>query len=122
MGASHTRTSSPRLSTTHSPVGSLVSVIAGIVHLVLLIYIFVLFARLILDYIPLFNREWRPKGFGLVIAEAVYTVTDPPIRFFRRIIPPLRIGGLSLDFGFALTMFVVLILMAIVRAIGGAAS
>ncbi|MFB7252219.1 YggT family protein [Microbacterium sp. NPDC056234] len=87
----------------------------------LLIYIFVLFARLILDYIPLFNREWRPKGFGLVAAEAVYTVTDPPIRFFRRIIPPLRIGGLSLDFGFALTMFVVLILMAIVRAIGGAA-
>lgn len=101
--------------------GSLVSVIAGIVHLVLLIYIFVLFARLILDYIPLFNREWRPKGFGLVAAEAVYTVTDPPIRFFRRIIPPLRIGGLSLDFGFALTMFVVLILMAVVRAIGGAA-
>jgi YggT family protein len=103
-------------------VGSLVSLIAGIVHTVLLIYIFVLFARLILDYIPLFNREWRPKGFGLVVAEAIYTVTDPPIRFFRRIIPPLRIGGLSLDFGFALTMFIVLILMAVVRAIGGAAS
>ncbi|MGF6824433.1 YggT family protein [Microbacterium sp. ZKA21] len=102
--------------------GSLVSLIAGIVHTVLLIYIFVLFARLILDYIPLFNREWRPKGFGLVVAEAIYTVTDPPIRFFRRIIPPLRIGGLSLDFGFALTMFIVLILMAVVRAIGGAAS
>ncbi|WP_460794902.1 YggT family protein [Microbacterium sp. GXF0217] len=102
--------------------GSLVSLIASIVHLVLLIYIFVLFARLILDYIPLFNREWRPKGFGLVVAEAIYTITDPPIRFFRRIIPPLRIGGLSLDFGFALTMFVVLILMAVVRAIGGAAS
>jgi len=103
-------------------VGSLVVVVAGIVNLVLLLYIFVLFARLILDYIPLFNREWRPKGFGLVLAEAVYTITDPPIRFFRRIIPPLRIGGLSLDFGFALTMFVVLILMAVVRAIGGAAA
>jgi len=93
----------------------LVSVLASIVHLVLLLYIFVLFARLILDYIPLFNREWRPKGFGLVAAEAVYTVTDPPIRFFRRIIPPLRIGQLSLDFGFALTLLVVLILMNIVR-------
>ena len=102
--------------------GSLVVVVAGIVNLVLLLYIFVLFARLILDYIPLFNREWRPKGFGLVVAEAVYTITDPPIRFFRRIIPPVRIGGLSLDFGFALTMFVVLILMAVVRAIGGAAA
>lgn len=93
----------------------LVSVLASIVHLVLLVYILVLFARLILDYIPMFNREWRPKGFGLVAAEAVYTVTDPPIRFFRRIIPPLRIGQLSLDFGFALTLLVVLILMNIVR-------
>lgn len=93
----------------------LVSVIASIVHLVLLLYIFVLFARLILDYIPMFNREWRPKGFGLVAAEAVYIVTDPPIRFFRRLIPPLRIGSLSLDFGFTLTLLVVLILMNIVR-------
>ena len=92
----------------------LVSVFASIVHLVLLLYVFVLFARLILDYIPLFNREWRPKGFGLVAAEAVYTLTDPPIRFFRRIIPPLRIGSLSLDFGFTLTLLIVLILMNVV--------
>jgi YggT family protein len=92
----------------------LVAVLASIVHLGLLLYIFVLFARLILDYIPMFNREWRPKGFGLVAAEAVYTVTDPPIRFFRRLIPPLRIGSLSLDFGFTLTLLVVLILMNIV--------
>lgn len=93
----------------------LVQIFASIIHTMLLLFIFVLFARLILDYIPLFNREWRPKGFGLVLAEAVYTVTDPPIRFFRRIIPPLRLGGLSLDFGFALTMIIVLILMNIVR-------
>ena len=93
----------------------LVSVLASIVHLVLLLYVIVLFARLILDYIPMFNREWRPKGFGLVAAEAVYTLTDPPIRFFRRIIPPLRIGSLSLDFGFALTLLIVLILMNVVR-------
>ena len=93
----------------------LISAIAWIVHLVLLLYIFVLFARLVLEYIPLFNREWRPKGAGLVVAELVYTVTDPPIRFFRRLIPPLRIGTLSLDFGFALTMLIVLILMSIVR-------
>ena len=92
----------------------LVAVLASIVHLVLLLYIFVLFARLILDYIPMFNREWRPKGFGLVAAEAVYTVTDPPIRFFRRIIPPLRIGSISLDFGFSITILIVLILMNIV--------
>ncbi|MEV8251608.1 YggT family protein [Microbacterium sp. NPDC076768] len=92
----------------------LVSIAASIVHSMLLLYVFVLFARLILDYIPLFNREWRPKGFGVVAAEAVYTITDPPIRFFRRIIPPLRIGTLSLDFGFSLTLLIVLISMNIV--------
>ncbi len=95
--------------------GSLVSVVAGIVHLALLLYLFVLFARLILDYIPIFNRSWRPKGFGLVAAEAVYTITDPPIRFFRKLIPPLRIGGLALDFGFTLTMLIVLILISVAR-------
>ncbi|MEN0023455.1 YggT family protein [Microbacterium sp. LWO14-1.2] len=92
----------------------LVSVFASIVHTALLLYLLVLFARLILDYIPMFNREWRPKGAGLVAAEVVYTITDPPIRFFRRIIPPLRIGSLSLDFGFSLTILIVLILMNIV--------
>ncbi|GAA1122102.1 MULTISPECIES: YggT family protein [Microbacterium] len=93
----------------------LVSVVASIVHLALLLYLLVLFARLILDYIPMFNREWRPKGAGLVAAEFAYTLTDPPIRFFRRFIPPLRIGSISLDFGFSLTILVVLILMNIVR-------
>lgn len=91
-----------------------VAVFASIIHLMLLLYLLVLFARLILDYIPLFNREWRPKGAGLVAAEAVYTVTDPPVRFFRRIIPPLRIGSISLDFGFSITILIVLILMNIV--------
>ncbi|MGO2746044.1 YggT family protein [Microbacterium sp.] len=94
---------------------TVVSWIASIVHLILLIYIFVLFARLILDYIPLFNRGWRPTGAGLIAAEVVYTVTDPPIKLFRRFIPPLRIGTLSLDFGFTFTMLAVLILMSIVR-------
>ncbi|MGN7949587.1 YggT family protein [Microbacterium sp. 22215] len=95
--------------------GIVVSIVASIVHLALLLYLLVLFARLILGYIPLFNREWRPKGAGLVAAELVYTITDPPVRFFRRIIPPLRIGGLSLDFGFSITILIVLILMSVVR-------
>ncbi|CAH0181063.1 MULTISPECIES: YggT family protein [Microbacterium] len=95
--------------------GIVVSIIASIVHLALLLYLIVLFARLILSYIPLFNREWRPKGAGLIAAELVYTVTDPPVRFFQRIIPPLRIGGISLDFGFSITILIVLILMSIVR-------
>ncbi|MGN7859011.1 YggT family protein [Microbacterium sp. 22303] len=93
-----------------------VSVIAAILNILLLLYLLTLFARLILDYIPIFNRSWRPRGAGLIAAEIVYTLTDPPIRMFRRLIPPLRIGPVSLDLGFTLTMIIVLILMSITRS------
>lgn len=96
---------------------TVLGIIGGIVNLLLTLYVFVLIARLVLEYIPLFNRQWRPKGAGLVAAELVFTVTDPPIRFFRKLVPPLRIGTIALDFGFTLTMISVLILMAIVRAL-----
>lgn len=96
---------------------AVVSLIASILNLVLLLYVFVLLARLILDWIPFFNREWRPRGAGLVAAELVYTVTDPPIKLFRRFIPPLRVGAIAIDFGFALTMLACFILLSVTRAI-----
>ena len=92
------------------------SIIGGIAELVLTLYMIVLLARLVLDYIPMFNRGWRPQGVGLVLAEAVFTLTDPPIRFFRRVIPPLRIGTIALDFGWTLTMILVIILLTVARA------
>ena len=91
------------------------SIVGGILELVLTLYVLVLIARLVLEYIPMFNRSGRPRGAGLVAAEIVYTITDPPIRFFRRLVPPLRVGSISLDFGFMLTMLSVFILMSIVR-------
>jgi YggT family protein len=83
-----------------------VSGIASAVATVLWIYFLILMARLVLDYVQLFARSWEPKGPVLVLAEAVYTVTDPPLRFLRRFIPPLRLGQVSLDLS-----FLVLVLM-----------
>ncbi len=94
----------------------IVSTAAAILNLLLFLYVVVLLARLVLEYIPIFNPGWRPRGASLVAAEVVYTVTDPPVKFFRRFIPPLRLGGMSLDFGFALTMLLVFVLMSITRA------
>ena len=96
---------------------AVVQLIAAILNLALLLYVFVLLTRLILDWIPFFNREWRPRGAGLVAAEIIYTVTDPPIKLFRRFIPPLRIGAIAIDFGFALTMLLCFILLSVTRAI-----
>ena len=94
-----------------------VRLIAAILNALLFLYALVLLARLVLEYIPMFNRGWRPKGAGLIAAEVVFTVTDPPIKLFRRFIPPLRIGGLAIDFGFALTMLLVFVLMGVTRAL-----
>ena len=93
-----------------------ISVIASILNILLLLYLLTLFVRVILEWIPVFNRSWRPRGAGLIAAEIVYTITDPPIRMFRRLIPPLRIGPVALDMGLTLTMIVVLILISITRS------
>jgi len=63
-------------------------------------YIYVLVGRLIFDYVRMFSRNWRPTGVVLMIAEVIYTMTDPPIRALRRIIPPVRIGSISIDLSF----------------------
>jgi YggT family protein len=97
---------------------SVVSLIASILYYLLLLYFFILWARFILDLVRTFNRSWRPHGFGLVAVEAVYTLTDPPIRFFRRLLPPLRVGGVAFDFGWSLTMLSVIILMWVVPLFG----
>lgn len=93
---------------------------AYVVNLLLLIYLLVMLARLVLEYIPLFNREWRPRGAGLIFAEIVFTVTDPPLKFFRRLLPPLRLGPVAIDLGFPLTMLVVFILLSITGALARA--
>ncbi|GMA40035.1 YggT family protein [Mobilicoccus caccae] len=67
---------------------------------VLNLYLFVLIARLVVDWIQVFARDWRPTGFVLVIVEGIYTLTDPPLKALRKVIPPLRLGGIALDLAF----------------------
>ena len=72
----------------------------GLLATVLWIYWLILIGRLVLDWVQVFSRDWQPKGVLLLIAEAIYTVTDPPLNFLRRFIPPLRLGQVSLDLSF----------------------
>ncbi|GAA1986895.1 YggT family protein [Terrabacter lapilli] len=63
-----------------------------------------LIARFILDWVQVLARSWRPSGLVLVLAEAVYTVTDPPLRALRKVIPSPNIGGVRLDLSFLVLM------------------
>lgn len=93
--------------------GALV-VVWNIVYTLLLIYFFVMWGRFVLDLVRTFNRSWRPHGAWLVVVEAVYTVTDPLVRFFRRLVPPIRIGQVALDLGWSLAMLLVIVAMTLV--------
>ncbi|HYB49131.1 MAG TPA: YggT family protein [Streptosporangiaceae bacterium] len=79
----------------------------------LTIYLVLLIGRMIFGWVQVFAREWRPKGIVLVLAEAIYTVTDPPLKFLRRFIPPLRIGMVAMDLSFMVLFIVVLILLEV---------
>jgi len=79
-------------------------VISAILRSLIGIYIIFLWARFIIDWIRVLNPRFTPKRGLSVIFELVYTLTDPPIKMFRKIIPPLRLGTFSLDFGWLLTL------------------
>jgi YggT family protein len=87
--------------------------IATIAYYVLLIFFLLMWARFVLDLAQSFSRGWRPKGPVLVLAEVAYTVTDPPIRRVRKILPPVRLGSVALDFGWSIIMLAVIILMSV---------
>jgi YggT family protein len=86
-----------------------VSIIATVLSIALSVYFVVLFARFILDLARVFARQWRPRGLGLVLAEFVYTLTDPPLRFVRRFVRPVRVGGVAIDFAFSIVFIACLI-------------
>ena len=84
---------------------------------VLYLYLLLLLGRLIFSWIQAFYRSWTPHGVVLVIAEAVFTATNPPLKFLSRFIPTLRLGSVALDLSFMVLFFAVLILIYLVPAL-----
>ncbi|MFZ1412373.1 MAG: YggT family protein [Micropruina sp.] len=91
--------------------------IGDVLTMVLSVYLAVLTARAILSFVPLFVRGWQPRGIMLVLAEFVYTLTDPPLKLMRRLIPPVRLGGIALDLGFLVLYLGVSFLRNLVGAV-----
>jgi YggT family protein len=78
---------------------------------VLELYLVVLIGCMILSWINMFVRPWYPPRVIKLLAETIFTLTDPPLKFLRRYIPPLRLGTVSLDLSFMVLFIVVLILL-----------
>lgn len=81
------------------------------------IFLYALLARVILDYVRMFRPQWRPRGLLLPLVESIYSVTDPPMRFVGRYVPPLRLGGVSIDLSFIVLFMSVRFLSGLVYAL-----
>lgn len=82
-----------------------------VLYYVLWAFWLLLIARVVVESVRSFAREWRPAGGAAVAIETIFTVTDPPAKLVRRVIPIVRIGGVGLDVSIMVLLLVVFILM-----------
>jgi YggT family protein len=94
-----------------------VEIIGAVIDLVLRLFLLLLFARFVVDWVQVFARSWSPKGFVLVLLEIIYSITDPPILFIRRFVPPLRLGSIMLDTSFIIVLVSCYILLELNQVI-----
>ena len=90
------------------------NIVASTLRFVVFLFFIILLGRLVLDWVQAFARDWRPKGAILVVAEFVYTVTDPPLKALRKVIPPLTLGSIRLDLAFLVLMLLTTLLMSLI--------
>lgn len=81
------------------------ALVISILLFLIQLYIVVLIARLVIDWIQVFARDWTPRGIVLVLVEGVYSLTDPPLKALRRFIPGIRLGSVMLDLSFIVLFF-----------------
>jgi YggT family protein len=98
-----------------------VEAVASILSTALLVFLILLIFRLIMEYVFLFARSYRPTGPVAVALELTYSVTDPPLKALRKVIPPLRLGQVSLDLGFIVLFIGVSILRSVLNGIARSA-
>lgn len=86
----------------------------SIISSLLNLYVLILLLRVVIDLVSAFVRNWRPKGLVLILANVVYTLTDPPLKALRRVIPPLGIGGVGIDMAFLALYFIIYVAQNII--------
>ena len=86
------------------------SEIADYVDALFLVYIILIFVRILLSWIP--RIPYNPILSAVI--GFVTDVTDPYLRLFRRVIPPVGGGGFALDLSPIIGVFVLIIARAII--------
>jgi YggT family protein len=94
-----------------------VALLLQIVSSILLVFLILLFARFVVDWVMVLARSWRPSGLVAAGLEVVYATTDPPLKAVRKVIPPLNLGSIRLDLGFMVLLILVFLLRGLVNGL-----
>ena len=84
--------------------------IAGYVSAVFLVYLILIFARILLSWIP--RIPYNP--YLRAVVDFIHQVTDPYLNLFRRVLPPVGGRGFALDLSPILAVVLLLIVQAVV--------
>lgn len=91
--------------------------ITSIILQILGLFKLALFARIIIDYVRMFAKNWRPNSIFLAFFEFIYSITDPPMKYVGRFVPPLRLGGIAIDLSFIVLLIAINLLQGLIRAL-----
>mgnify|MGYP002738859126 CR=1 FL=1 len=93
------------------------SLLGSAIYLVLRIFVLILIARIVIEMIQSFSRNFQPPRWFIYIAEPLFVITDPPVKALRRVIPPLKLGGVALDMSVIVLFIILSVLQYIVLAV-----
>ncbi|AYJ32157.1 YggT family protein [Corynebacterium xerosis] len=85
----------------------------GILLILVQLFTYLLLARIVIEMIQSFSRSWQPGRAFSVVGEIIFTITDPPVKLLRRVIPPMPMGGVQLDVSVLVLFFILMILRAV---------
>jgi YggT family protein len=89
------------------------AIVLQVIYLLVLVFLNVLLARFAMSWVMSIGRRWRPGRGAAAALEVVWSVTDPPLKTLRRVIPPLRLGTVNVDLAFIVLLVIVFVLMYI---------
>jgi len=77
-----------------------------IIGFALFVFWLLLIARIVVEFIRSFSRDWHPRGFTVVILEIILSISDPPVKLLRRLIPQLTLGAVRFDLSIMVLLLV----------------
>ena len=95
----------------------ILNILVSVVYNALVIFIICMWVRFLIDLVRTLRRDWRPRGFVLVLFSIVIAITDPPLKFVRRFVRPIRLGAVAIDLAWTIVLLAAVILMYIVGSI-----